>query len=172
MTLVLSFLRSKVRNAGIEIYHITSSEKFQGHWKWLQRRSSLYKWFRFEKRKWPESEGGNAVGTKTLHPKDWHIFNNIPTIWNPPVLVPFIAANWQIEVSECLLSLGAECFVLLFVFPPIIKDQITQNCSFCCWFVPEKNWSLIFRLSTFEDLVFRCMFGSKRKSLKWVVLQV
>jgi len=139
MTLVLSFLRSKVRNAGIEIYHITSSEKFQGHWKWLQRRSSLYKWFRFEKRKWPESEGGNAVGTKTLHPKDWHIFNNIPTIWNPPVLVPFIAANWQIEVSECLLSLGAECFVLLFVFPPIIKDQIHRTVVFAVGLYQRKT---------------------------------
>jgi len=31
VTLVLSILRSKVRNAGIEIYNITSSEKFQGH---------------------------------------------------------------------------------------------------------------------------------------------
>jgi hypothetical protein len=31
VTLVVSVLRSKVRNAGIEIYHFTSSEKFQGH---------------------------------------------------------------------------------------------------------------------------------------------
>jgi hypothetical protein len=31
VTLVLSVLRSKVRNAGIEIYDITSSEKLQGH---------------------------------------------------------------------------------------------------------------------------------------------
>ena len=112
VTLVLSVLRSKVRNAGIEIYDITSSEKLQGHWKWLQRRSSLYKSFRFEKCKWPEGEGGTAVGAKNLHPKDWHIFNNIPTIGNLPVRVPLIAVNWQIEVTECLLSLGAEYFVL------------------------------------------------------------
>ena len=118
LTLVLSSLRSKVRNAWIKIYHITSSEKFQGHWKWIQKRPSLYKWFRFEKCQWPEGEGGNAVGTKNLHPKAWHIFNHIPTLWNPPVHLPFIALNWQIEVTECLLSLGAEYFVLLFVFPP------------------------------------------------------
>jgi len=64
--IVLSFFRSKVRDAGIEIYHIKSSEKFQGRRKWLQRRNSFSSWFCSEKCQWLEDEAAKSVGVENL----------------------------------------------------------------------------------------------------------
>ena len=126
MTRVLSVLRSKVRNDGIEIYHNIISEKVQGHWNWLQRRSYLYKSFRFGKYKWPKGEGGTAVAAKKLHPKAWHIFNNIPTTRNLPVRVPLIAVNSQIEVTECLLIIRCIIYRFTVCFKKIYSSIIRE----------------------------------------------
>ena len=97
-----------------------------------------------------------------LHPKDWYNFNNIPRMWNVSVCVSRIAVQWQIEVRECLLSFGTECFVLQFAFQKKNKAHDTQNCNFCCWFVLEWNWSLKFRLRMSKNWVLRLIIGPEK----------
>jgi len=124
MNHVLSVCRSKVRNAGIEIYHFKHSEKFQGHWKCLQRSCSFYSWFYSEKCHWPEGETATAVVAENLTRNAGINFDIILTIRHIPVCVTLTAVKWQTEVRKILLSLGAEYFVLQFAFQ---KNKIKIN---------------------------------------------
>ena len=63
--------------------------------------------------------------------KSLYNFNNIPTMGYVSICVTRIAIQWQIEIKECLLSFGTECFVLQFAFQKKkIKFQIHRTVTF------------------------------------------
>ena len=135
VSLALSVRRSKVRNVGIEIYHITSSEKFQGHWKWLQGRSSLYSTFHFEKCNWLEGEAATAVVAGNFTRRTGIFLIICLRLENFESECRIIAVKGQIELRECLLLLGAQYFVFI-LLSKNINFKVHRNVFFllvCTW---------------------------------------
>jgi len=69
------------------------------------------------------------------------------------------------EARECLLSFGAEFFILQFAIQKF-KDQDIQKYNFACFLYGCETWSFTFweerRLRVFENRILRRIFGSKR----------
>jgi len=78
----------------------------------------------------------------------------------------------QIEVSKCLLSFGAECFVFQSDAQDKKKQKITinRNIIFLVVLYGCGTWSLTLReerrLEVFENRVMRRIFGPKRDEVR------